>query len=209
MPGTRSKPRLSRTDWIEGALEVVAESGLDALAVEPLARRMGATKGSFYWHFADRGALLQAVLDHWRQDATARVITEVEAIEPRRRLESLLEHSTTPGEERLEHAIIAAAGHETLGALVGPVVDEVHSARIDYVDRLLRDLGLPPDSARTRARLVYAAYLGHLMLLSRLSEGTPRADVLDDFRRELLVLLRTPAPSTAILDDFSAGATST
>ena len=47
--------RLSAEDWAVAALDVIAESGLAAVAVEPLAKRLGVTKGSFYWHFPSRG----------------------------------------------------------------------------------------------------------------------------------------------------------
>ena len=57
--------RLSADDWALGALDVIAEQGLAAVAVEPLARRLGVTKGSFYWHFPSREALLVAALDLW------------------------------------------------------------------------------------------------------------------------------------------------
>ena len=52
--------RLSADDWAQAALDLIAEQGVSAVAVEPLARRLGVTKGSFYWHFPSRDALLQA-----------------------------------------------------------------------------------------------------------------------------------------------------
>ncbi|HVU82101.1 MAG TPA: helix-turn-helix domain-containing protein, partial [Rhodanobacteraceae bacterium] len=61
----RAHPRLSAADWERGALEMIAQEGVDALAVEALARRLGVTKGSFYWHFKNREALLQAALNRW------------------------------------------------------------------------------------------------------------------------------------------------
>ena len=50
---------LTTEDWEREALELIAEQGVQALAVEPLARRMGITKGSFYWHFSGRESLLE------------------------------------------------------------------------------------------------------------------------------------------------------
>jgi AcrR family transcriptional regulator len=71
--------RLSREAWITGALDALAEDGLDALAVEPLARRLGVTKGSFYWHFASRDDLLRAVLDQWEHDGVDAILREIGA----------------------------------------------------------------------------------------------------------------------------------
>src|SRR3546814_2778554 len=59
------KGRLSAEDWAQAALDLIAENGVAAVAVEPLARRLGVTKGSFYWHFPSRDALLQAALERW------------------------------------------------------------------------------------------------------------------------------------------------
>ncbi|MDX1556993.1 MAG: helix-turn-helix domain-containing protein, partial [Xanthomonadales bacterium] len=56
---------LSADDWEREALLLIAAKGIQGLAVEPLARRMGITKGSFYWHFSNRDALLQQTLDRW------------------------------------------------------------------------------------------------------------------------------------------------
>ena len=58
---------LSAADWERAALELIAEQGVQALAVEPLARRMGVTKGSFYWHFSGRESLLEKALARWEE----------------------------------------------------------------------------------------------------------------------------------------------
>src|SRR3954453_8612881 len=69
---------LTSDDWTRAALEALARGGLAAVAVEPLAKELGATKGSFYWHFADRSALLEAALDLWERRDTDRVIAAVD-----------------------------------------------------------------------------------------------------------------------------------
>src|SRR5690242_9998004 len=63
------RSRLSAGDWEQAALDVIAEQGVAAVTVESLARQLGVTKGSFYWHFPTREALLKAALERWeRQD---------------------------------------------------------------------------------------------------------------------------------------------
>ena len=67
-PTSRNKPergRLSADDWAEAALDLIAEQGVAAVAVEPLARRLGVTKGSFYWHFADLPTYRSALIEAW------------------------------------------------------------------------------------------------------------------------------------------------
>jgi AcrR family transcriptional regulator len=75
----QTRTRLSRRAWVQAALDAIAEGGLAAVAVVPLAKQLGATKGSFYWHFANRGALVEAALADWEQSHTAAVIAEIEA----------------------------------------------------------------------------------------------------------------------------------
>lgn len=157
-----TKPRLTADDWAEAALEVMAAGGLDAVAVEPLAQRLGTTKGSFYWHFSNRQALLVAALEAWERLHTAAVITEVEAEDdPARRLRRLLRlvlpHSR---EDRIEIALLASARDP----LVAPVMQRVTRARVGYVAEQYRALGCPAEEAGQRALLAVGVYLGHLQL---------------------------------------------
>src|SRR5258708_478313 len=69
--------RLTRDDWITAALRAIADGGLAAVGVEPLAARLGATKGSFYWHFENRDALLEAAIRRWEQETTTDVVAEI------------------------------------------------------------------------------------------------------------------------------------
>lgn len=72
------KIKLSRDDWIAAAMDWVAAHGVATLAVEPLARSLGVTKGGFYWCFANRDELLQAVLERWEAQGTQNIIHLVE-----------------------------------------------------------------------------------------------------------------------------------
>src|SRR3954447_15938205 len=71
--------KLSATDWLDQELRTLAESGFTALKAEPLAKAMGVSRGSFYWHFADIGAYHAAILERWREVATEQIIAGVEA----------------------------------------------------------------------------------------------------------------------------------
>src|SRR5829696_6845194 len=78
---------LKAEDWVEAARAVMAEGGIEAVAVEPLARQLGVTKGSFYWHFKDRRALLEATLERWEEESTeARIAASRRISDPRERL---------------------------------------------------------------------------------------------------------------------------
>lgn len=61
----RTSESLTRDDWIAAAWDMLGDGGIDGVRVEPLAKKLGVTKGSFYWHFKDRQTLLDALLDRW------------------------------------------------------------------------------------------------------------------------------------------------
>ena len=182
-----AKRRLTADDWADAALEALGERGLTAVAVEPLAARLGATKGSFYWHFPNREALVAATLDRWEQQRTEAVIAEAEVIaDPEQRLRRLLgrviasaERSTT------EMSLLAHADHP----LVGPVLARVAERRISYVAKLFGDLGFPPEAARSRALFAYSAYLGHNQIAHATPEILPAASAARSYLDQVMTAL--------------------
>ena len=154
--------RLSADDWALGALDVIAEQGLAAVAVEPLARRLGVTKGSFYWHFPSREALLVAALERWEAIEQETVFGKLEAIsDPRARLKALFElvaHELKP--HIIYSELLKALDHP----VVQPVLQRVSKQRLDYLAASFRQAGLPRLDAQNRARLTDAAYVGFLQL---------------------------------------------
>jgi AcrR family transcriptional regulator len=150
---------LSRDHWVQAALEALAEEGLAGVAVEPLARRLGATKGSFYWHFADRDGLIAATVERWEQADTTELITALgDILEPRERLVALARYAYGEAARGTDPqaGILAAAADPR----VAPTLARVTRARLDFLAELYRELGLPPARARERARVAYALYLG-------------------------------------------------
>lgn len=170
--GTRRRGRLSADDWARAALAAIGEGGVAAVAVEPIAARLGATKGSFYWHFRDRRALLEAALICWEREQTEAVIDAMEA-EPDlvRRLRRLFA-SAIEGERRdpAELTLLAAAGDPAVAAVMRRVTDR----RISYMARVFEELGLAPATARSHALIAYNAYLGYLQLAHAAPEVLPR-----------------------------------
>jgi AcrR family transcriptional regulator len=154
---------LSRDDWANAGLEALAEEGLAAVAIDPLARRLGATKGSFYWHFANRDDLIATVLELWERRDTTDVVAALDALpDPRERLTALARlafgkaaRGTDP-----QAGVLAAAADPR----VGPVLARVTHARLSTLERLYRDAGLDGAGARRHARLAYALYVGTIDL---------------------------------------------
>lgn len=174
--------RLGAADWERAVLEAIAEGGLEAISIEALARALGVTKGSFYWHFENREALLDAALRRWRKQSTEDVIAGLAAVRsPLERLRALIARALEePVHGRLEIAFVAAASHP----LVGPVLRRVAAARLRFVAGVFEDLGLAREQARRRALLVYAAFVGLFQLtraVPRLTGGDALDELIDTF----------------------------
>jgi AcrR family transcriptional regulator len=171
--GTSTRRRLSRLDWVTAALAAIAEGGLAAVAVEPLALRLGASKGSFYWHFENRDALLTAALAHWEEQYTAAVTAENTraGTDPVHRLRLLIRRVTALAEtDSVYVALIATADHPA----VAPVLTRITQQRIEYTATLFRDIGFPAREARYRSLLAYSAHLGHTELARSAPGALPR-----------------------------------
>jgi AcrR family transcriptional regulator len=181
---TSGQRRLTRDDWITAALAAIADGGLAAVGVEPLAARLGATKGSFYWHFENREALLAAAISRWEQETTTDVVAEITAARDapasqfRRLVAGVIERAE---QDRVGPALLASAGH----LAVAPVLERVTAARLDLITMVFRRLGFTQAQARRRALLAYSSYLGH----GQLAHSTPG------------VLPATKAGRRAYLDD--------
>src|SRR6478736_237583 len=161
--------RLSAEAWAQAALDVIAEQGVAAVAVEPLARRLGVTKGSFYWHFPSRDALLQAALERWEQVEQETVFGSVEQVpEPRERLRALflvVAHQVKL--HTIYSELLKALDHPT----VKPVIERVSKRRLDYLTASMRQAGMGRADAQHRARLAYAAYVCFLQLIMALRQS--------------------------------------
>ena len=179
--------RLSAEDWAQAALDLIAEQGVAAVAVEPLARRLGVTKGSFYWHFPSRDALLQAALERWEKVEQEQVFGQLEAIaDPRERLRALF---VLVAHEYKAHIIYS----ELLKALdhpaVQPVIGRVSDRRLDYLTASFRQAGLGRNDAQNRARLAYAAYVGFLQLNLQLKQTRLQQDEFEAYVDHMMATL--------------------
>jgi AcrR family transcriptional regulator len=163
--GKRTAPRLTADDWTAAALDAMARGGLAAVAVEPLAVRLGATKGSFYWHFASRDALIEAAVLRWEREHTDAVIGHVDAEpDPLARLRLLiglvLESTVLEENGSIELAMLATADHPH----VAPVLARVTERRVAYTAGLFAALGWPAEESRRRGLLAVTAYLGYAQM---------------------------------------------
>jgi AcrR family transcriptional regulator len=158
---TPSQPpakRLSARDWIEAAMEAIVEGGVAAVAVEPLAARLGTTKGSFYHHFQNRDALITAALEHWEREQTEALLPGFSLIpDPAERLRAIMAAALADRQGAIRDAVLVTSATHPL---VKPVVARVTERRLSYMAQTLTEAGLTPDLARRRVLLLYSSYLG-------------------------------------------------
>ena len=189
-PAARGTGRLSAEDWAQAALDQIAEQGVAAVAVEPLARRLGVTKGSFYWHFPSREALLVAALERWEKVEQEEVFGQLEAIaDPGQRLRALFD---LVAHEARSHIIYSELLKALDHPVVKPVIERVSARRLEYLTASFRQAGLNRGDAQHRARLAYAAYVGFLQLSLQLHQ--PRLPH-DEFEAYVGHVMATLIPS--------------
>ena len=182
--------RQSITDadaWVDAAYARFRAEGLGGIRIEALARDLGATKGSFYWHFGDRHALVVAVVERWERDETDSYMEAATHVDPRRRIEELVSvvgRRRPPGEDRLYMAAVAEG--------VDGIVERVTRRRIRFIADALIEHGVAPDDVEQRALIALTSTLG----IEQLAQGGAAS-----------VFPKRGALGAALLDYlFSAGA---
>lgn len=151
---TKAKVRLDRDAWLAAALELLREKGIDQVKVEPLADRLGVTKGSFYWHFADREDLFRSIPDFWARSQTEPVLAHGEAqggsaID---KLRAVADFLAREDPDRYDNAMRAWAQFDDA---VAAAVAGIDARRMDYACSLFEQAGLDREEAAFRARLWY------------------------------------------------------
>lgn len=183
-----ASPRTPRTTWIEEGLRALAVGGVDAVRVEPIAARLGVTKGGFYGYFSGRGQLLAEMLTTWEQDVTGGVIAVVEAgsgVEPRERVRRLAQAIDDPAQVTMrvdtEVAIREWARRDPAAA---EVVTRVDAQRTAYLRDLFGEF-CPPEEADARTAVAVSVRLtSHFMDLGH--SGRSHEEVIDLVVRDLL-----------------------
>ena len=170
--------QLSAQDWLKEGLKTLAKRGFGALKAEPLAKAMGVSRGSFYWHFADIGAFHAAILKYWREVAAEQIIADVETEGRNDPLRFLLQRAFGARLE-LEKAVRSWA---TFDGAARAAVQAIDRRRLDYVEGLLRSAGLAQATARARAQILYWAFVGFALSDESLPRNRMQA-VLDELLR--------------------------
>ena len=157
-----ARTQLDPERWVDEAIDVLAREGVTGLRVEVLAKRCGVTKGSFYWHFKDRQALLAAVLERWKE-GRIRDIEKTTTVAPGKERDQLHFAIEVYGASRnrkgmsIELAVRDWARHDAQAAAV---VEAVDLYRLDCTRKLFVSSGMSDAEAKSRSLLLYACVFG-------------------------------------------------
>jgi AcrR family transcriptional regulator len=176
--------RTPRSSWIDEGLRALAAGGPDAVRIEPLAKALGVTKGGFYWHFDDRRALLEEMLDTWERVSVDEVIERIEAGggDARAKLRRLFELASSS--EDLLMIDLAVRDWSRREQTVAERLRGVDNRRMEYMRFLFGAFCPDEDDVEARCMLAFSLWIGnHFMAADHGARS--RAEVMDLVMRRL------------------------
>jgi AcrR family transcriptional regulator len=157
-PVTSRSATLHSSDWIGAAFSRFADEGIESVRVEVLARDLGVSKGSFYWHFRDRGELLDRMLARWERDELDWIDADDNAA-PAARWARIMAKAADPERIRSEVALRDWARRDSR---VASRVATIERKKAALIAQVLRDVGFTPSAADAWAEIVLMVCLGWL-----------------------------------------------
>jgi AcrR family transcriptional regulator len=172
-----AKVRTPREAWLDAALQALATGGPEAVRVEALAARLGVSKGGFYWHFKDRPALIEEMLDSWEQRVVGDVIAQIESEpeEPRAKLRHLFEMAASSPD--LLPVELALRDWSRRDEKVATRLRRVDDRRMEYLRSLFGPICADEDDVETRSILAFSLFIGSSFILAE-HPGRSRSQVL-------------------------------
>ncbi len=174
---TNGRVHLTKEDWLHAALEELNSSGIDAVKVLPLAKKLGVTRGSFYWHFKDREELLRAMLAYWEEVLTDSVIGQAmtSTDTPQQQLENVLSNVLLNRQNRYDTAIAAwTMSNRSAAKHYAKVIRK----RLRFIASLMLEAGQPQEVADFRAGMLLGFVVSYKVHTSR----PTREKCLEDVR---------------------------
>ncbi len=176
--------RTPRTSWIDEGLRALADAGPDGVRIESLARTLGVSKGGFYWHFEDRRALLDELLDAWERVSVDEVIERIdgEGGDAKARLRRLFALAASSGAVlRIDLAVRDWARREHA---VAERLRRADNRRMDYLRSLFRAFCPDEDEVEVRSMLAFSLWIAPHFIVADHGART-RAEVLELALRHL------------------------
>jgi len=161
-PPLRAVQRLSPQDWLAAAEKRLISGGIDSVKIGALAKDLGVTRGSFYWHFKDRDHLLGVMLDSWHS-VSLRIFEDLLLEEGSSGMDEFLRLVHLWIDEEHFDAALEAAIRDwaRVSEDVAEVVKDVDEGRVKAIKRIFLDFGYDDDEAFIRARITYFHQVGY------------------------------------------------
>jgi AcrR family transcriptional regulator len=174
--------RTPRRRWIEEGLRALAAGGPDAVRIESLAQALGVTRGGFYWHFSDRGALLEEMLDTWERATTDEVIERLERDggDAGAKLRRLLALTSS----RVLMTDLSVRDWSRREPAVARRLRRIDNRRMDYLRSLFGTICADADEVEARSLLFFSLLIGNHSIAAE-HGGRSRAEVLALTLRQL------------------------
>lgn len=162
--------RQSKKSWLDAALQALASGGVDKVRVESLAKNLGVTKGSFYWHFKDRQELLDALIEYWNDEMTRTVVENAKLFhgDPVQRIFYTLTDIVSNERTKYDPVVRAWGNHDERAK---KFVEKVDRLRLKFLIGLFKDAGFNPEESEIRARLMYYYVLGEAFITKKESKA--------------------------------------
>lgn len=154
--------KVTRQDWLNAALAVLKQGGVEAVKVADLASAMGVSRSSFYWYFKNRTDLLNALLRHWERTNTAAMVAQANA--PAATITEACCNifrcniNADLFDNRLDFAIRDWARRSNQ---VNDILKAGDDARLTALTDMFLRFDYPPLEASARARVIYYMQLGY------------------------------------------------
>lgn len=187
---------LTAADWAGAALKAICRGGISAVSVEAIARDLNVTKGSFYWHFRNRRALIDAAMTMWEKQETDDIIALGDSItDPRKRIQEVFRAATSSDNAgRLMLAMAAATNDPEIAA----IIERATKRRLSFLTTCYEALGQSPDDAQRWATFAYSTFVGSLQLFRDDPDAVPAHDITEYLRLCVSTLIpRQPNASLA------------
>lgn len=182
-PALKTSP-LQPEDWIRAAFARLASEGIEAVRVELLARDLGVSKGSFYWHFQDREELLGRMFDRWEKEEIDWLDETVITPKAAARWARFVHHCTDQQLARRESAMRTWARRDER---VAARIAAIEKKRTAHIASVLRAIGFAPAPAESWAEITLLVYLGWLDRVTRDLNFQNSGRTLDEFFSDLIL----------------------
>jgi AcrR family transcriptional regulator len=183
---------LQPNDWIRAALTTLSKDGVDAVRVEVLARNLGVSKGSFYWHFRDRRDLLESTLAQWEQGELGSLDLDAETVSAATRWARIVQVAADPSRIQLEAAVRAWARRDEQ---VARRVTALELKKATVIANILQDVGFTRPAAQAWSEVALLLCLGWMDRATRDKQFQAAGRGLGDFLSEMVLAASSRLPS--------------